>query len=78
MKNWDNLTPNEQELYRELSKKIDNLKYVVFLLCGLMACVVWMLWKDRTAAEPHSALRLRVAPDAGLDIHDTGARLRLF
>src|SRR5438132_1379504 len=26
----------------------------------------------------HSALRLRVAPDAGLDIHDTGARLRLF
>ncbi len=44
MKNWDNLTPNEQELYRELSKKIDNLKYVVFLLCGLMACVVWKLW----------------------------------
>ena len=36
--------PNERELYRELSKKIDNLKFVVFLLCGLMACVIWKLW----------------------------------
>jgi len=40
----NDLTRNERELYEELSKKIDNLKFVVFLLCGLMACIIWKLW----------------------------------
>lgn len=35
---------SDQELYRELSKKVDNLKFVVVLLSGLMACVIWKLW----------------------------------
>jgi hypothetical protein len=42
--NLNSLTPNEQELYRELSKKIDGVRFWVLLLGGLMACVVWKLW----------------------------------
>jgi hypothetical protein len=41
---WDSLTPNEQEMYRELSKRIDSVKSYVFALSVLMACVVWKLW----------------------------------
>jgi len=37
-------TPSESELYRELAKKVDNLKFVVVLLSGLMACFIWKLW----------------------------------
>jgi hypothetical protein len=40
----NSLTPNEQALYHELSKKIDGVKFYVFLLGGLMACVIWKLW----------------------------------
>lgn len=35
---------NDQALYRELAKKVDNLRFVVVLLSGLMACVIWKLW----------------------------------
>ena len=42
--NWDSLSENEQEMYRELSKRIDGLRFYVLLLFGLMACIVWKLW----------------------------------
>jgi hypothetical protein len=41
--NWNGLTENEQEMYRELSKKIDRLKFVVTLLCVFTAMIVWKL-----------------------------------
>jgi hypothetical protein len=41
---FDSLTPNEQALYRELSKKIDSVRFYVFLLGGLLACVIWKVW----------------------------------
>jgi hypothetical protein len=41
---WGSLTPNEQEMYRELSKKIDSVKFYVVLLSLLMGCVIWKIW----------------------------------
>jgi hypothetical protein len=32
---WDSLTQNEQEMYRELSKRIDSVKSYVFCQPGL-------------------------------------------
>lgn len=42
--NWDSLTENEQEMYRELTKRIDGLRFAVYMLFGLLACIAWRLW----------------------------------
>lgn len=39
----NSLTPNERAMYRELSEKIDGVKYWVFLLSVLVALVIWKL-----------------------------------
>jgi len=41
--NWNALTENEHEMYRDLSKKIDRLKFIVFLLCVFMDLVVYKI-----------------------------------
>ncbi|WP_283804895.1 hypothetical protein [Tardiphaga robiniae] len=41
---WESLTPNEQAMYRELSKKIDSLKFYVFMLGVFTAGILWKLY----------------------------------
>lgn len=41
---WEGLTPNEQAMYRELSKKIDSLKFYVFMLGVFTAGILWKLY----------------------------------